>query len=431
MNLMKSLIYQVLSSFFLCCFLSLLFGEVSIFSAQDGTTVQISLAGTTPEQKLKATSKTTRKAARLIFVGDIMVHATQLEIAHSSGTYNFHKCFEVIQPWLRGDLVIGNLETVLGGAKRGFSGYPCFNSPDMLATALRDAGFTTLLLANNHIYDHGLQAARRTAEVLQAHNFSVTGLAGVCPSPLILEVNGLRVGILNFTYGSNSPVKYHQSESISLNIIDKEKIAYDVAYLKKQDIDYIIATFHWGEEYSTAPSPAQHDIASYCLELGVDAIIGTHPHVLQPIEIQRIGTKDCVVAWSLGNFISSQRTLPRERAVILALDIVPDNDGASLKRVAVAPTWVDLNRTCKVVRVLPAIAEFFETSHRAQLFSGTHMMTDEKKRNFDIYKEKAVCFDKILFNRLSNVEMSIRAFLDLPTFLDEYGFYKVYEANDF
>jgi len=359
---------------------------------------------------------------RLIFVGDIMVHATQLEIAQSDGVYDFHPSFAAIRPWLKGDLVIGNFETVLGGVKLGFSGYPRFNSPDSLATALRDVGFTTLLLANNHIYDHGIQAAKRTVDVLQTNNLAVTGLTGVCPSPLLIEVQGVRLGFFNYTYGSNAPVNYHNTASISLNIIDKARIVEDITSLRRQGADYIVATFHWGEEYTTEPSLAQRDIANFCLELGVDAIIGTHPHVLQPIEVQRVGNKDCVIAWSLGNFISSQRTLPRERSAILALDILPATGGAYLHRVSVAPTWVDLSRPRKVARVLPAVTGFFypRASNQQETYLDV-LMSDSPNKISPISVEKNIA------SKLFDVELSIRAFWDLPTFPDEQGFYPIYE----
>ncbi len=378
-----------------------------------------------------SSEKGTDMPIRLIFVGDIMVHATQLEIAHSNGAYDFHSSFEAIRPWLKGDLVIGNFETVLGGARPGFSGYPHFNTPDSLATALHDVGFTTLLLANNHIYDHGIQAAKRTVEVLQANNLAVTGLTRVCPSPLLIEVKGVRLGIFNYTYGSNSPINYHDSASISLNIIDKNRISDDIAQLRRQGADYIVATFHWGEEYSTEPSPAQRDIASYCLELGVDAIIGTHPHVLQPIEVQSAGNKNCVIAWSLGNFISSQRTLPRERAVILALDILPGSDGggAYLHRASVAPTWVELSHPCKVARVLPAVIGFFYTSKAEQHESSLEILKTDPIDNGLGNQVSSILVDESIALKLSNVEFDIRSFLDLHTVPDEHGFYLYYEST--
>ena len=377
-----------------------------------------------------SSEKGTGMPIRLIFVGDIMVHATQLEIAQTNGEYNFHPCFEVIRPWLKGDLVIGNFETVLGG-------YPRFNSPDSLATALHDVGFTTLLLANNHIFDHGIRSAKRTVEVLQANNLRVTGLTGVCPSPLLIEVKGVRIGIFNYTYGSNSPVNYHATASVSLNIIDKNRISEDIAQLRKQGADYIVATFHWGEEYSTEPSSFQRNIAHYCLDLGVDAIIGTHPHVLQPIEVQRVGNKNCVIAWSLGNFISSQRTLPRERSIIFALDILPGTDGVILHRVSVAPTWVDLSRPCKSAKVLPAISGFYRAAnslHDSSDAAATSEVVYTQHRS-DVGQDrislKSIIVNQSIARKLLNVEFTIRTFLNLPATPDKDGFYTVFKSNDY
>ena len=404
-----------------CC-LYMLLGAASGAYAQSPTSIQTLLPDAPSEYESGKESRNSGKSIRLIFVGDIMVHATQLEIAQSKGMYDFHPSFAAIRPWLNGDLVIGNFETVLGGAKLGFSGYPRFNSPDSLAAALRDVGFTTLFLANNHIYDHGIQAAKRTVDVLQTNNLSVTGLTGVCHSPLLIDVKGVRIGFFNYTYGSNAPVKYHNTASTSLNIIDKCRIVEDITSLRRQGADYIVATFHWGEEYTTEPSRAQRDIANYCLELGVDAIIGTHPHVLQPIEVQRAGNKDCVIAWSLGNFISSQRTLPRERSAILALDILPATGGAYLHRVSVAPTWVDLSRPRKVARVLPAVTGFFSPSASDQQVTYLDVQKSDSPN-----KISPISVEKNIASKLFDVELSIRTFWDLPTFPDEQGFYSIYE----
>lgn len=376
------------------------------------------------------------KPVRLVFVGDVMVHAAQLEIALRDGKHDFHSSFEAIRPWLKGDVVVGNLETVLGGADQGYSGYPRFNSPDSLAEALRGAGFTTMLFANNHTLDQGMQAARRTVQILRDNGLSITGIAGATPSPLLLEIGELRLGILNYTYGSNCPVTPDATDTVSLNIIDKDRLTEDVHQLQAQGAKYIVAALHWGEEYSPAPSAAQQEIAQHCLELGVDAVIGTHPHILQPFEVRHINGKKCLIAWSLGNFISSQRTLPRERSVILALEVLSDHTGTHLYRAAVAPIWVDWSRSRKVVRVLPATSGFFRTAQAGQnslplpFNPDTEAVLDkrgEHKTSMD--KISPVIVDATTAAKLSNAEMTIRTFLELPSLPDEQGFYTIYEIE--
>ncbi len=298
------------------------------------------------------------RAVRLVFTGDIMTHAEQLNIARQAdGSYDFSGQFAPVLPLLQGDLLVGNFETVLAGPRRPYTGYPSFNTPDSLADALRKAGFDVLLLANNHILDLGAQAALRTKQVLTDKGFAVTGLgpgqAGHTP-PLLCEVNGLRLGILNYTYGSNRPVTPALEREIALNGMDLLLITWDVLALRAAGAQYIVAAMHWGIEYRPEPSPAQRAVAAHCLALGVDAIIGAHPHILQPVELHAGYGKPQLVAWSLGNFISAQRTVPRERAMILALDLTCSPGGVPrLRRVSLSPTWVELSPARKRARILP------------------------------------------------------------------------------
>ncbi|MCL1940737.1 MAG: CapA family protein, partial [Synergistaceae bacterium] len=222
---------------------------------------------------------------RLIFTGDIMTHAQQLETAdRGGGNYDFSPQFEKIRHLLSGDLVIGNFETTLAGAKRGYSGYPTFNTPDGLADELKNTGFNVLLLANNHIYDKGVSGLKRTIEELDSRGFSTTGAWGapsksVDNSPLLIETKGIVFGIFNYTYGSNIPFDESKRAETHLNIIDEPSIRKDIRYLKNNGADFIIATFHWGNEYQPKPSKRQRDVAAVCFEEGADIIVGTHPHI--------------------------------------------------------------------------------------------------------------------------------------------------------
>ena len=295
---------------------------------------------------------------RLIFVGDIMVHARQLDIAKSGHSYDFLPSFQHIKYFLKGDAVIGNFETVLGGPDKGYTGYPRFNTPDELARDLHRAGFTALMLANNHTFDQGTSGALRTVQTLKHYGLMVTGVEAEKSKPIILNFDNTCIGIFNYTYGSNVPISSEMSKHANLNIIDIESISNDILYLRQNGARFIIAYLHWGEEYNPNPNQAQKDLAEVCLALGVDAIIGTHPHILQPIDIYNVKGKARLVAWSLGNFISSQRTVPRERSVVLALDLLPSPNGPSLIWVGVVPTWVELNSSKKIVRILPAVPKF-------------------------------------------------------------------------
>ncbi|MBQ4076568.1 MAG: CapA family protein [Mailhella sp.] len=263
------------------------------------------------------------RPVRLVFTGDIMVHDTQLAAAKLKGqsVWDFDYQFELAKPFLKGDAVIGNLETVLAGKERRHTGYPAFNSPDSLARTLREAGFDALTLSNNHTFDRGSSGARRTAEFLSRQGFRLAGLS-VTP-PLILELDGLRVGLLNASYGVNGEPPRGEGV-VKANFISKEFLERAVRELRMKGADCVVACLHWGDEYKPQPNEKQKTQARWAFEAGADIIVGTHPHVLQPIEFRKDGK---LIFWSLGNFVSGQRTLPRERTVIAAVDIELDGEG--------------------------------------------------------------------------------------------------------
>ena len=277
------------------------------------------------------------RSVRLVFTGDIMVHDTQLAAARlkGSGVYDFDYQFELAAPFLLGDAVIGNLETVLAGEKRRFTGYPDFNSPDTLAHSLRTAGFDTLMLANNHSFDRGSSGAQRTAEVLREHGFALAGLS-VTP-PLLLELDGMRVGVVNATYGTNGqPPK--GKDAVKVDIIRQEWLISSIRELRRRGADCVVACLHWGEEYKPAPNATQKKQAEWCFEAGADFVVGSHPHILQPVEFSKDGR---LVFWSMGNFVSGQRTLPRERTIIAAVDVAMSPTGVCrIEAVGVVPAAV-------------------------------------------------------------------------------------------
>jgi poly-gamma-glutamate synthesis protein (capsule biosynthesis protein) len=279
---------------------------------------------------------------RAIFIGDVMAHQEQLNVAKSGGSWDFAPQFRRVRPLFEDSLVIANLETVFGGEKRGFAGYPSFNTPDELAGTLVDLGVNAVTLANNHILDRGASGASRTIEVLDDAGLMWTGLGrgDVGPNePLILEYAGLRWAFINFSYGSNAPIPL--SGDVSLNVISNEAVVDGIRSAKQASPDLIAACFHWGNEYQFIPTARQREIAALSVREGADLVIGTHPHVLQPVEVVSSDRGFSFITYSLGNFVSNQRTLPRERSAILAVDVGREPDGrARIFRVSVAPTQV-------------------------------------------------------------------------------------------
>lgn len=288
--------------------------------------------------------------ARALFIGDIMAHRQQLEAMETRDggggkTWNFAPQFRRVKPLFGDALVVGNLETTFAGPEKGFAGYPSFNTPDSLADALVDLGVHLVTLANNHILDRGASGARRTVEVLKRAGILWTGL-GLDDIPrndaLLVDHGGLKWAFVNYSYGSNRVLA---SSDVHLNVISESAISEGMARARALKPDIVVACFHWGQEYHFVPSSAQKKAAETALAHGAHVVIGTHPHVLQPMEV-RLGNGADIrfVAWSLGNFVSFQRTLPRERSCVLAVEVekLSEQSETRLSRVSLAPTRVAL-----------------------------------------------------------------------------------------
>ena len=282
--------------------------------------------------------------ARFLFIGDIMVHDQQLDAARKKdGTYDFSPSFRRVKPILRDSFLVGNLETVFAGTGRKlrYAGFPLFNTPDVFTENLSgDLGVDLLSLANNHIFDRGANGARRTTEVLTSADIPWIGLGvGDIPSndAILLDNNGIRAAFVNHSYGSN---EWPKSSDVHLNVAGESDIVQSMARARSLSPDVIIALFHWGNEYHYKPNVHQKKAADTAFREGATLIVGTHPHVLQPVDVIADSDDVRAVAWSLGNFVSFQRTRPRERSMILSAEFVKDDEGTRLASLGIAPLYV-------------------------------------------------------------------------------------------
>lgn len=282
--------------------------------------------------------------ARFLFIGDIMIHDQQLDAAkRKDGTYDFSPSFRRVKPLLRDSFLVGNLETVFAGEgkKLRYAGFPLFNTPDVFTENLTgDLGVDLLTLANNHIFDRGAEGARRTVTVLNSADIPCIGL-GLDDIPsndaIILDNAGIRTAFINHSYGSNL---WPKSSDVHLNVYGEDDIVTAMTRAKALSPDVIIALFHWGNEYHYKPNVHQKRAANIALREGAALVVGTHPHVLQPVDV--IVSNDVkAVAWSLGNFVSFQRTKPRERNIILSAEFVKSDDGVTrLAGLSFVPLYV-------------------------------------------------------------------------------------------
>jgi poly-gamma-glutamate capsule biosynthesis protein CapA/YwtB (metallophosphatase superfamily) len=257
----------------------------------------------------------------LLFIGDIMQHISQINAAYNPVTkqYEYDECFQFVKPYFESvDFAIGNLELTLAG--KPFTGYPQFSAPDALAVALKDAGMDVLVTANNHSADRYKKGIERTIRVLDSLQILHTGtfkdtLHRSATYPLMLTKGDFKIALLNYTYGTNGiPVP----KPTVVNLIDTAVIRKDIKYAAKLNPDYIVVFTHWGNEYQSLPSKEQKQLTEFIFKQGAQIVIGSHPHVLQPMEWNK--DKNQLVVYSLGNFVSGQRDRYKNGGAMVRLD---------------------------------------------------------------------------------------------------------------
>lgn len=261
--------------------------------------------------------------ASMVMVGDALIHGTVYGTAHRYANYNgydFKPMLEHIKERVKDyDLAYYNQETILGGTELGLSTYPLFNSPYEVGDAFIDAGFNLVSLATNHTIDKGEKGVlnsrnywNQQADVLAAGSYSSFEERD---KVVIKEVNGIKYAFLSYTTYTNGLIVPTGKEYL-VNVYDEDLIKEEIARYRDK-VDLLMVAMHWGTEYMTYPTNEQKEISEYLASLGVDLIIGCHPHVIEPIEY----IDDTLVIYSLGNFISSQIGVERLTGLMLSLNI--------------------------------------------------------------------------------------------------------------
>lgn len=320
--------------------------------------------------------------ATLKAVGDIMFHEYQLARSYNrdDNTFDFSDTFIYVKDYLTSaDYTIGNLETTFGGPdgahnfsveKRiaGYSGYPCFNTPDIAAKTIKDTGFDLLTTANNHSLDSKESGLFRTLDILDQNGLLHVGTyrsQEEANQVRIVNVEGIDLAFVSFTYSMNGFMPSEGNEfivnSLDMYMPEKEQQMCDlVQKAANQNPDFVVVMPHFGNEYIEYPNSYQESLVDALFEAGADIILGSHPHVLQPIEVREIirangDIEQGVVIYSLGNFISSQKYEPgmnKDLGVIMGMDLEKVDDGkAKITGISLVPTytyWKD-----DVIGVLP------------------------------------------------------------------------------
>ena len=273
----------------------------------------------------------------IIFAGDVMMHTPQIAKAKRDNVYDFNPCFKYVKPLFeRTDFVVANLETTLAETPP-YSGYPSFRSPAQLALALADAGVDVAVTANNHSLDGGAKGVGYTIDILEQYGVKSTGtfrdsVDYKARNPLWLNKKGLKIALLAYTYGTNGvPVP----NDVMVNLLDTVQIKRDIVACREAGADCTIAFLHWGVEYSQRVSREQRAIAKCLHNAGCQVVVGSHPHVVQGVEV----SKREVTIYSLGNFVSNQRMRGSDGGIIAQLDIEKRIDGCQYW-LDIIPVWV-------------------------------------------------------------------------------------------
>jgi len=289
------------------------------------------------------------KIIHVIATGDAMSHMPLVQSSQDSvsGRFNFYPSFEYLAPILNNeDLKIVNFETTLAGPP--YSGYPQFCAPDTLAYTLKNIGFNFFVNANNHSVDKSSKGINRTIDVFNKYGIQHTGTfrneaERKKDYPAFVTLNGIKVSILNYTYGTNSLIA---PKPTIINYIDTNSIKADLAAARNGNPDMILVCLHWGNEYQREPCIEQKMIADVLFRNGTDVIVGSHPHVIQPIEVKNFKykgrNKKGLVIWSLGNFFANQRKQYRDGGMFVKFDIAKNiyTGECTLLNIGYIPFWV-------------------------------------------------------------------------------------------
>jgi len=293
--------------------------------------------------------------ATISVTGDLMVHQQQMDDAlqKGRGEFDFDHCFERIRSYLHAyDYTIGNLETTFPGDPVLYSDYPRFGAPDSFGLALKNAGFNMVTTANNHCFDKGEDGLVRTLDVLDSLGIDHLGTYRTKEerdAVFLKSINGITFAFVSYTYGING-LELPEGKDYLVNTLNEQDsnamLLADIAAAKELDPDIVIVLPHMGDEYSLAPQQRVVQSVHDMFTAGADIVLATHPHVLQPAAFVDVEDEDgcqrrCFAAYSLGNFISSQRDHGRDAGIIMNLAFEKvEGEKAVIRTVTYVPTWV-------------------------------------------------------------------------------------------
>lgn len=328
-----------------------------------------------PQQSTPSTTPPVTKISTTTIgsTGDLLLHDKVIRSGYdkATGTYNYDSIFSYFSAFVsQVDYAVANLEVTLCGDDNGYaySGYPCFNAPDAIVDAAKNAGFDMLLTANNHSFDTGIKGFLRTQEVLIDRGLDYIGTRHQEEDKnyMVKEINGIRIGMICYTYNTgvdsngNASLNYIPLTAQASRLVNSfsywnldsfyEKLTGELTAMRAEDAEAIMLYIHWGDEYSTTPNATQKKMAQALCDLGIDVIVGNHAHVPQPVELltnTQDETKKTLCLYSMGNSISNIRRGAKypaetEDGLLFKVTFAKYSDGTVLlESTDILPTWVD------------------------------------------------------------------------------------------
>ena len=375
-----------LGNIFIAVSLVILFSLVGIYFFKKSTYVEGENSKNLENSRENIVVEEKTYKASMVMVGDNLIHSSiYKDASDGAGGYDFTKMYSIVKPLIKNyDIAYYNQETVLGGKELGVSDYPTFNSPQEVGDAMIDAGFNLVSLASNHTMDSGEKAvlASRSYWDTKTDVLAVGSYASLEDRDRvrIVEKNHITYTMLNYTYGTNGisvpsgkeylvnvwPVTGNNPDSDIFYQKYKEQVKQDIDSVRDK-VDVLMVAMHWGIEYENAPNKYQEDMASFLASLGVDIVIGTHPHVVQPVTW--IG--NTLVIYSLGNFLSAHEVVNMRNRVglMVMLDIYKKDGIITLG-----------NLTCELLYT------YYTSSYQDFLIVPFSLMEDKYLSNYrDIY----------------------------------------------
>ncbi len=303
---------------------------------------------------------------RLSFIGmgdNIVYNVTYNQSKKSDGTYDFLPKYKRVEPFIKNaDIAFINQETPMCGEKYGYSSYPQFNTPDQMGYDLITLGFDIICFANNHMADMGYNSKKCIADMMDFTDTLDAFILGLYrdfedfDNIRVYEKEGVKIAFLAYTYGTNLYKQQSEPERIEgayIPVYNEELIKHQVEKAKEIS-DFVFVSIHWGKENSHTVTEEQENYAQLMADLGVDVILGHHPHVIQKIEwLEGQGGNKTLCYYSLGNGLNAQDYLKNMVGITASFDIVKDKDGCRIENASCIPTFNVMTASYKNISLIP------------------------------------------------------------------------------